>query len=686
VIKNNYLFNYKVSFFFQKWCLLLFFSGFYLNVFSQNQPKTPTLNYKIDSLYKLTEQSKENDSLKIERIIQFVSKNKYLKSVDTLIKKAIKIAKQRNSSYLIAHTYRMYGSYFFYNSKMDSAVHYLVAAKKEIADVNSPFLQAAIRTTLSGVYRKQGNLTKAISTSLASKAILDAVSLESLSPRERRKIIGEKLILHNALANFYNQLENYDKAILSYDEAYKNALLLNVKKYAGVILNNKADLMLNHEKTKEALKILLQAKKLKEEGKASEYSMANTYQNLGMAYMKIGDFNKATTSINKALDIFKKKEITAGIMEATAIKGNILFSQKKYKEAIENFNISKQIAFKNNDAQAKAKVCNYLFETYETIGNYKKALENHKLFVAAKDAVFNEKNIKKITQIEMQAGFERDKEIARIKSENQKKQSKSTIKLLVISVFALVFIAVLLFLLNSVKRKNNEKLIDKNKQISEALATNKVLFKETHHRVKNNLQIISSLLNMQQHFIDDEKIKKNVIESQNRIKSMSLIHQKLYQNKFITGIETKSYFSELIESLCTSYGINTKAITLKIAPLLIDVDTAIPMGLIINEIISNAFKHAFHQKNSALLFKLYISKDTHQNDAKAKEIIVIIKDNGKGIDANFNFKKSNSYGMKIIHSLAKKIKADILFVNDNGLEVKLIIKRFKIINTDGSKA
>ena len=661
--------NSKKNFF--KLGVFLFLSFlYYLNSFGQENG----LKNKIIVLYKNIENSKDLDSLKIEKIVRFASQNKYPKAIDTLLNKAVVIAKKNGSNSLLAHVYRMYGNYYFYNSKMDSAKYYLLKAKVKIKNINNPYLQVAIRTPLSGVYRKQGDITKALATLMESKMILDKTDLSKLDTSSKRKLIGEKLILFNTLANFHNQLGDKEKAIVNYDKAYKMALVLKSKKYAGVILNNKADLLLKQHKNNEALITLLQAKKLKKDGNANAFSITSTNQNIGLAYMKLGNYKKALKNINTALDFFIQNKIFSGIMESSAIKSRILYFLKDYNQSVTYGLKSKEIALKNKDIEGESKACKYLSDSYEKLGKYKLALQNYKAYKHAMDKVFNEKNIKKITQIEMQADFERDKEIQKIKIENQKKQSKATIKLLIISVIALFLIAGLLLRFNTIKRKNNEKLKDKNKQISEALAINKVLFKETHHRVKNNLQIINSLLNMQQHFVTDEKSKKIVIDSQNRIKSMSLIHQKLYQNKILTGIETKSYFSDLIEGLCDSYGISPRQITLKIESLLLDVDTAIPMGLIINEIISNSFKHAFTNEKSALLFELFLVKDN--------ELIVIIRDNGKGIRENFDYKKSLSYGMKIIHSLAKKIKAIITFTNNNGLEVKLIIKRFKIIHSN----
>lgn len=198
-----------------------------------------------------------------------------------------------------------------------------------------------------------------------------------------------------------------------------------------------------------------------------------------------------------------------------------------------------------------------------------------------------------------------------------------------------------------------------------------ILLREIHHRVKNNLQIISSLLNMQSKYLSDEKTKAIVTDSQNRIKSMSLIHQKLYQEENLTGIDTNLYFTELIDSLSLSYGLDKKALSfvIEIEPLFLDVDTLIPLGLIVNEVITNAFKYGVDKNNGAFTF---IFRKVNE------ELDLFVKDNGQGIHKDFEPKKSKSYGMKLIHSLGKKLKADIHFKNNQGLEISMIIHKFKI--------
>jgi len=254
----------------------------------------------------------------------------------------------------------------------------------------------------------------------------------------------------------------------------------------------------------------------------------------------------------------------------------------------------------------------------------------------------------------MQYTYDKEKELQNLITKTREKEHRHTINILIFGLLSFLLISGLLYTLNRLRRKLNTKLKGKNSQLLDALAINETLLKETHHRVKNNLQIISSLLNMQSKFLDDSHTKDIVIESQNRIKSMSLIHQKLYQGSNLTSIESATYFNDLLDSLIHSYGIDTEKIKseIKIENLLLDVDTAIPLGLILTELISNAFKYGVDKENGAFYFSF-----SKQNST---ELLIIIRDNGPGMPEDFDIHKSKSYGMKLVDILSKKLKADLI--------------------------
>lgn len=205
-------------------------------------------------------------------------------------------------------------------------------------------------------------------------------------------------------------------------------------------------------------------------------------------------------------------------------------------------------------------------------------------------------------------------------------------------------------------------------KIKASLREKELLLKEIHHRVKNNLQIISSLLNLQSSYIKDKTALEIFRESQNRVKSMALIHEELYKTANLSQIDFKKYSENLMNYLYQSYRIATKIIDFNIqtTDIFLDIETAIPLGLIINELVSNSLKYAF--KNSKEEYgKIFISL---KNNNGLYELIV--GDNGVGLPENFDFRSTNTLGSQLVLSLTEQIDGEISIDNSQG--AKFIIK------------
>ncbi len=198
-----------------------------------------------------------------------------------------------------------------------------------------------------------------------------------------------------------------------------------------------------------------------------------------------------------------------------------------------------------------------------------------------------------------------------------------------------------------------------NRKIKKQEAKLSYLMKELHHRVKNNLQIVSSLLSLQSNRVEDEAAQKALQEGQYRIEAMSLIHRKLYQTDDVSGVNIKAFMNELAESLMHAYGYNHDRFRLEVESLVehLDADRAIPLGLILNEVITNAFKYAYQQvKNPSLHIKL--SKNE-------QAMLLSIHDNGPGLSPE-KWKKSFSFGKQLMQSLIKQLKGTMEMNGDNG--------------------
>ena len=208
------------------------------------------------------------------------------------------------------------------------------------------------------------------------------------------------------------------------------------------------------------------------------------------------------------------------------------------------------------------------------------------------------------------------------------------------------------------------------KEIKNSLAEKEVLLREIHHRVKNNMQIISSLLNLQIQYEDLDETVGVLKESQGRVKSMAIIHEKLYQSSNFTNINFKEYIEKLIFDIFYSYGITTNTIesVLDIEDIHLNIDTAIPLGLIINELITNSVKYAFPKSEGTIIIKL---------KSLPEQMELIIADDGMGISKDIDLENSKTLGLKLVNTLVDQLEGKLKLNRDNGTEFKITFKELK---------
>lgn len=215
----------------------------------------------------------------------------------------------------------------------------------------------------------------------------------------------------------------------------------------------------------------------------------------------------------------------------------------------------------------------------------------------------------------------------------------------------------------------NEQVRRQNLVIEESLGQKEVLLKEIHHRVKNNLQLVSGLMQLQGAQSQDERIKEIMDEGQNRIRSMSLIHQQLYESENLDQIDFSKYVDTLVHDISSMLQSESKDIHISIdAPdFNLNIDTAVPLGLILNELILNAFKHAFKAQKSGEISVRLIEENG--------QLELRVADNGKGLPEGFDLKASNSLGLKLVKGLSRQIGGRCSFENNEGTTAIITFKR-----------
>ena len=231
----------------------------------------------------------------------------------------------------------------------------------------------------------------------------------------------------------------------------------------------------------------------------------------------------------------------------------------------------------------------------------------------------------------------------------------------------LVFLAVRL-----INRQNNEALTLLHKEqkaqkiISQSLKEKETLLAEIQHRAKNNLAIITGLLNLQTEKAPCEESRQLMIESRNRVMSISMVHERLYKKDNLSKINLKLYLFELVQELVKSFPVNSKQIEIieELAVIELEITKAVPVGLIVNEAITNSLKHAFNQghQNPSIKIKMQLIFDRIQ---------IRIMDNGRGF-ANISDRKETALGLSLIESLSDQIDAQDVFKNENGACASLV--------------
>ncbi len=206
--------------------------------------------------------------------------------------------------------------------------------------------------------------------------------------------------------------------------------------------------------------------------------------------------------------------------------------------------------------------------------------------------------------------------------------------------------------------------------IKASLAEKEVLLKEIHHRVKNNLQVISSLLKLQSRYIQDSRVSEMLKDSQNRVRSMALVHEQLYQSKDLSNIDFAEYIQNLAHNLFQAYEIPAEGVNLQtnIAPCSLNIDTAVPCGLIINELVTNSLKYAFKGQTKGQI-KINFTLDNNGL------CVLTVSDSGIGFPQNLDYRNARTLGLRLVGSLVKQIRGKIELLETAGTTFQITFSK-----------
>ncbi len=470
------------------------------------------------------------------------------------------------------------------------------------------------------------------------------------------------------LGTVLNSLERYEEAEPYFTEAIRLSKIIGWDMGLANAHNNMAGAFLDQKMYRKSIDSY---KKCLEIDKKIEYTwgVGNANYNIGNVYVVIKEWVKAKEHLQIAYDII----IGIGVEQDMArIKGKLgytLFHLGERKKGIEFLEESIAVAEKEEYDEIHRDGLEMLSILQNDAGEYSKAYNTHISYKKASDKLKDEKLESQVNKLEVQFRTSEQKgEIASLNVQNELAalQLSTARKQNMGLGLGLGIFGLLSFFLFRLYRK----LQDQNKVVSEALKDKELLLREIHHRVKNNLQVISSILSLQSRYVEDEGALEVLKEGRDRVKSMALIHQNLYQEGNLSGIQMKEYFTKLIKGLFNSYNISPDKVSLStnIEQINLDVDTVIPLGLIVNELVSNSLKHGFPNEREGNINITLSEKDN--------ELQLVVEDNGVGMKDEKDFLESNSMGNKLITAFKNKLDARLEVDREGGTRIEMGIREY----------
>ncbi|WP_372937864.1 tetratricopeptide repeat protein, partial [Seonamhaeicola sp.] len=511
-------------------------------------------------------------------------------------------------------------------------------ALKGYEDINNQKGKATTLFKLSWVDKKHGNLDAALQKDLSALKIMESLDdKQGICSGLTR--VSEDLTYQNRLNE---ALEYAQKAI----KIAEDNQLTSEKFYVNFNAGNVAMAKNNYTQSLNYYKKSLTIAQEQNLGLPTESDVTNA---IGNAYKRLGKYEEAIKSYKMCLALAKKANYPNATNTVIANLGEVNMLLGNYKTALNYQLETVNLQEKNNDVSNLIENYNHVSTIYNKLGNYKEALNFKQKAYTLRDSIASIESDAKMSELLTQ--YETNKKEETIVIQQTKISQQRLIQTLS---FGLVALLLGLLIFGFISYRNRSKT---NKLLAEKNAKIELLLKEVHHRVKNNLEVVSSLLSLQSAQIDDLNTKETMLENQNRVNSIGIVHQKLYQGEKLGAIEMKDYVLNLSENILDSLNAEKKInLILAMNKLDLDIDTAIPLGLIINELLTNTVKYAFpDNKNGTITIKM----EKQTNDVLHLEVT----DNGIG---KTNVTQGTGFGSQLISLLTLQLNGSMTEKNKNG--------------------
>jgi two-component sensor histidine kinase len=577
---------------------------------------------------------------------------------------ALNIYTQLHNKEKAAGVLKVFGDRLFVQGKLDQSENELLKALSIYRSIGYKKLHYTY-DLLAGVSTGKGNLNKAL-----------YYSLEMIKSVEATGDSARAYLLYSRIAAVYRNLNENEKSIYWYKKA-----LVNGTKDPELFydINNRIiSLMIKEGKTKEALESLL--KLIKKHPPTRDWDKLTVATRLGECYALLGKDDLAEKYDQQAVTLAERKLPKQDGLTAYKRMADFYFSRKRYVPA--GIYLHKVLAVQRGIGEVETIRNTYLklFKTDSATGHYLSAIKNHQRYESLTDSIFTVAKAKQIAELELQ--YEKDQKVQRLESKGKLQQAElqhaGTVRNFTIAGAGLLFLFLAMGYRRYRQKQSSNRLLQAQQQkinrINQSLQLTVAekdtlliekdwLLKEINHRVKNNLHMVISLLESQAAYLEDDALKAIEI-SQHRIYAMSLIHQKLYLSEDIKMIDMDLYIKEFVPYLADSFGppanIRIRSV---IEPLKLGISQAIPLGLILNEAITNSFKYAFPDNQPGAIF---IGLKQAGNMME-----LVVADDGIGIQQQVDENEPRSLGIELMKGLTRDLKGSITF--DMGMGTKITV-------------
>ena len=621
----------------------------------QDQPK-------IDSLFQVLRTSKQ-DSNKV-LLLYNLSREFFNSDIDRAEKysnRALFLSERLGYKKGIAMSYNNLGIINYYKAIYNIALTYHDRSLEIMSEIGNRKGMAGSFNNKGAVYTQQGEFALAIEQYLNSIRILEEVN--------DQEGVGKS---YNNIGLVYYLQGNYDQAEDYYSKALEILKPLKNHSVISDIMNNLGIISFEKGEYEESLEYHFKSL----DGRAgtnNQRGMATSYTNIGDVYAAKEVIDKAMEYQKKALEIQeelgdKKGMLSSiqGLARVQSLSGN---SDQALKYMEDVISISSEIGAKKELRDAY----NEISEIYIRKGDYKKALSFKNRYAQMKDTLFSEQTQEIATNLETKFENEKKtKEIEILQRENEIQELQlGRNRILIISFtisLLLALVSVVLYARTNRDRKKAFSLLQKqNESIKKQKEEKEVLLKEIHHRVKNNLQVINSLIRLQCAYTDDQVALDLFDECQNRIISMALIHEKMYESHDLSNVNIQEYIAELSQNLLRSYRLHKNVeLDIDVSVKTLTLDTLIPLGLLLNELISNSLKHAFldDKEDGVITVKL-------DRDSSSGKFVLEIGDNGIGLPNDFTFNSALTLGIELVVTLSSQLDGTIERIEKPGSHFRI---------------